>query len=104
MYAVEIWADSNPDNLINSVAVKVAETVLQQNEKYEGLFSGSLKCDLPSGLTVSVTCERVPTGHWHVGISHNSDFISSGKYIGPFTLRMFPQDHPSYVLDIKVIE
>jgi hypothetical protein len=56
---------------------------------------------LPSGLLVEVSCERIATGHFHVGISHNDKLYSMGKYAGPFDVRVFPDGHASYVVSVK---
>lgn len=105
MFSVEIWVDSNPGDLSNSTAVRLASSDMRESKAYEGLFSLAtpLTARLPSGLKLDITCERVATGHFHVGISHNGGLASSGKYSGPFTVRIFPSGHSSYILDVKTI-
>ena len=56
---------------------------------------------MPTGLTVEVSCERIATGHFHVGISHNDRLYSMGKYEGTFDVRVFPENHSSYVVSVK---
>jgi hypothetical protein len=56
---------------------------------------------LPSGLRVEVSCERIETGHFHLGISHNDRLISMGKYAGALDVRLFPEGHTSYVVSVK---
>lgn len=53
---------------------------------------------LPSGLLVEVYCERITTGHFHVGISRNDKLHSPSKYSGSFDVRVFPERHSSYVV------
>lgn len=104
MLSVEIWTDSNPDDFSNSKTIRLASADMHESKISKGLFSlpAPLTARLPSGLRLEVFCERVATGHFHVGISHNGELASSGKYSGPFTVRAFPADHSSYVLDVKV--
>jgi len=69
----------------------------------KGLFGlpKPIAAKLPSGLQVEVSCERIVTGHFHVGISHNGKLHSMGKYTGPFDLRVFPERHSSYVVSVE---
>ena len=106
MYVVELWTDSNPEDFANSVAIRLFASQLVEHAEYKGLYllPQPLAAKLPSGLNVEVTCERVATGHLNVGISHDGTLVSAGKYIGPFTIRVFPPGHQSYILDIKDVD
>lgn len=103
MYVVELWTDSKPEDFANSVTIRLVASELVEHAEYKGLYSlpQPLAAKLPSGLNVEVTCERVVTGHLNVGISHDGALVSAGKYTGPFTIRVFPPGHQSYILDIK---
>jgi len=103
MYVVELWTDSKPEDFVNSVAIRLSASQLVEHAEYKGLYSlpQPLAVKLPSGLNVEVTCERVATGHLNVGISHDGALLSTGKYMGPFTTRVFPPGHQSYIVDIK---
>jgi hypothetical protein len=102
-FSVSVWVDSDPNNHMESQAIFLASGVLTPHPEYAGLYSmaGPLKAALPSGLVVEVTCERVSTGHFHCGTSHSGELVTVGKYQGPFTVRLFPPGHQSYVLDVK---
>jgi hypothetical protein len=106
MYVLELWTDSTPENFTKSKTVRIASAFLHASENYAGLFSLSspLTAKLPSGLEVSITCERVPTGDVNCGVSHNGELSSVGKYSGAFTIRVFPPSHQSYILDFKPSE
>ena len=106
MYTLELWVDSNPENFMESAAKRVASAPLEASANYAGLFSlkSPLTTKLPSGLEVSVTCERVPNGAVNCGVSHDGDLSTMGKYSGAFTIRVFPPGHQSYILDFKVAE
>ena len=106
MYTLELWTDSNPKNFAESKAVRVASASLQASANYAGLFSlhSPLIAKLPSGLEISVTCERVPTGAINCGVSHGGELASMGKYSGAFTIRVFPPGHQSYILELKASE
>jgi hypothetical protein len=105
MFSIEIWVDSNPSDFSDSTAVLLASAEMRESETYRGLFSlpAPLTTRLPSGLELDISCERVATGHFHVGVSHDGELVSSGKYSGPFAVRCFPSGHSSYVLDIKAV-
>ncbi|MDD2926557.1 hypothetical protein, partial [Rhodoferax sp.] len=91
------------EDFANSAAVRLVASQLVEHAQYKGLYSlpRPLAAKLPSGLHVEVTCERVATGHLHVGISHDGALVSAGKYTGPFTIRISPAGHQSYILDVK---
>ncbi|WJN58393.1 hypothetical protein [Pseudomonas sp. SO81] len=103
MFSVEIWIDSNPDSFSESTAVRLASAQMTESSASPGLFSlpAPMSATLPSGLVLQVSCERVASGHFHLGISHDGQLVTSGKYSGPFTVRAFPAGHSSYVLDVK---
>ena len=105
-YVVEIWTDSNPENRMESHAILLASGAMKPHAQYEGLhvLEAPVKAALPSGLSVEVTCERVATGFFHCGTSHAGKLVATGKYSGPFTVRVFPDGQQSYVLDVKASE
>ncbi len=75
----------------------------KENSLAKGLHSLAqpVEVKLPSGLAVELSCERIATGHFHVGISHNGKLYSMGKYAGPFDVRVFPDGHSSYVVSVR---
>ncbi|MFC5609047.1 hypothetical protein [Variovorax soli] len=95
---VSVWTD------VADTSSKVASGRLKPSASSPGLSSlvGPLKCQLPSGLNVEVSCERIPTGEFHVGILHDGELASMGKYAGMLAVRMFPRAHSSYVVNIEV--
>lgn len=102
-FSVEIWTDSLPGNPVESQAVLLASGVMEPHHEHRGLYflKAPVRATLASGLAVEVSCERVATGHFHCSMSHAGELVSSGKYTGPFTVRVFPKRHQSYVLDVN---
>ena len=102
MINVEIWVDSDPESALENEAKPLgrAALVADPSDQSYSAIEAPLVVELPSGLVVAVTCERIATGHFHIGVSHNSDLFSMGKYAGPFTVRIFPASHSSYILHL----
>lgn len=102
--SVGIWIDNPPPlGSPDRISTRLAGADLVESSLSKGLYglAQPLFAKLPSGLQVEVSCERIVTGHFHVGISHNRKLHSMGKYTGPFDLRMFPERHSSYVISIE---
>ncbi len=106
MYTVEIWVDANPDDFVRNRAICLVSAAMQAHPTHKGLFClpSPIAQTLPSGLHLEVSCERTADGSFHVGFTHNGELVSSGKYSGSFTVRVFPPGYPSYVLDVRVAE
>ncbi|HSX72047.1 MAG TPA: hypothetical protein VLF16_14045 [Pseudomonas sp.] len=90
MFSVDVWVDSSPDNLANS-------------QGDPGLFSppAPLTTKLPSGLRLEISCERIASGHFHVGGFPRWAVGDIPKVFGPLHDQSFPDDHASYVLAVK---
>lgn len=102
--SVGIWVDNPPPpGTPERVSNRLAGANLVESGLTKGLYglAQPLSAKLPSGLLVEVSCERITTGHFHVGLSHNGKLYSMGKYVGPFDVRVFPERHSSYVVSIE---
>jgi hypothetical protein len=95
---VSVWAEESP-----GVSTRRAAALLEPSVHAAGLLTlrTPLSCVLPSGLKVGVTCERVPSGEFHLGIDEDERLVSMGKYAGPLAVRLFPAGHSSYVVNIE---
>jgi hypothetical protein len=95
--SVGIWIDQG------GTAIPVASADFVENVSVKGLYfiPGPIAAKLPSGLRVEVSCERISTGHFHLGISHNDRLHCMGKYAGAFDVRVFPEGHSSYVVSVN---
>lgn len=96
---VEVWVDAGA----GAGTVRVASATLREDPARPGTYAlaAPLRQRLPSGLELEITSERAATGEFQVGISHNGELVSSGKYMGPFTVRMYPPGSSPYVLFIR---
>ena len=101
-YRLSVSVDVRHAEIQRDYASNYAEFYLFESTEYPGLCSmrGAGRFTLPSGLEVELSCERVPTGHFHFGIDHNGELIQMGKYAGFFTVRMMPPGHTSYIVEI----
>ena len=97
---VSVWSEKSA-----GASTKLASGLLEPSAHAEGLLTlrAPLKCELRSGLTVGITCERVSTGEFHLGIDENERLVSMGKYAGLLAVRFFPAGHSSYVVNIERI-
>lgn len=95
---VSIWAERQ-----RGVSDKLASAVLVQSTTAPGLQSlrTPLSCKLPSGLRVEVSCEQIPSGEFHLGLSENDELVSMGKYAGVLAVRLFPKGHSPYVVNVE---
>lgn len=95
---VSVWTD------VAGTSSKLVSGRLKPSPNSPGLstLGAALKCKLPSGLNVEVSCERIASGEFHLGISHDGELASMGKYAGMLAVRMFPAAHSSYVVNIEV--
>lgn len=95
--SVSIWVDQG------GTANLIASADLIESVATKGLYSmpGPIAAKLPSGLRVEISCERISTGHFHLGISHNDRLHSMGKYAGALDVRVFPEGHSSYVVSVN---
>ncbi len=95
---VSIWAEESPH-----VSTRCTSAFLEPSIHAVGLLTlrAPLSCVLPSGLKVGITCERIPSGEFHLGIDENERLVSIGKYAGPLAVRLFPAGHSSYVVNIE---
>lgn len=102
--SVGLWIDNPPvPGSPERVSRPLVEAEFVERTEYKGLYSLSrpVSAKLPSGLLVDLSCERIATGHFHVGISHNGKLYSMGKYAGAFDVRVFPEGHSSYIVSVK---
>jgi hypothetical protein len=102
--SVGVWIDNPPPpGSHDRISTRLVGAELVESSLTKGLYglARPLAAKLPSGLLVEVSCERIATGHFHVGISHSGKLYSMGKYNGPFDVRMFPERHSSYVISIE---
>jgi len=95
---LSLWIDEDRET-----STKVAAAALVDTTRYEGHSSISepIKHQLPSGLVLTVNCEKVPTGNYHIGIEYDGELrmmvvLNSDR----FALRVFPPDHSSFVVDL----
>ena len=97
---VSVWSEKSA-----SASTKLASGLLEPSAHAEGLLTlrAPLKCELRSGLSVGITCERVSTGEFHLGVDENERLVSMGKYAGLLAVRFFPAGHSSYVVNIERI-
>jgi len=93
---LSVWIDGA------ETSVRLALALLAPSTSSPGLLrlDAPLKCRLPSGLQLELTCERIATGEFHLGIAQDGAPVSMGKYAGMLAVRMFPAGHPSYVVNI----
>jgi hypothetical protein len=103
MAIVSVWIDSDPDNFAGSHALCLASAPLTESPDTPGrqALAETLCAELPSGLEVEVDCERNPSGELHCVVSHDGVLASVGTYAGPFSVRMYPPEDQSYVLEVK---
>lgn len=99
---VEVWVDAGPA-AGGAGTVRVASATLREDPARPGTYALAtpLRQRLPSGMELEITGERAATGEFQIGISHNGELISSGKYTGPFTVRMYPPGATPYVVYIR---
>ena len=95
--SVGIWVDQAGNSHC------IAAGSLAERPSAKGLYgmAAPVSAKLPSGLRVEVSCERIATGQFHIGISHNDKLVSMGKYGGALDVRLFPEGHSSYVVSVK---
>jgi hypothetical protein len=95
---ISIWIDEDRET-----SVKVASAALIDSKQYEGHsgLSVPLEYVLPSGLLLTINCERVPTGNFNIGIAYGGELqMMLGVYSDRFVLRVFPPGHSSFVIKL----
>ena len=93
---VSVWHELQP-----GVSTKLAGAAMKAGAS-AGLLRlpKPLTCRLPSGLSLEVMCERIPTGEFHLSVTEGGRFASMGKYAGFLAVRYFPAGHSSYVINV----
>ena len=95
---ISIWIDEHRET-----SVKAASGALVDSTQYEGhsALAAPLTYRLPSGLLVTVNCERVRTGTFNIGVAYDEDLqMMLGVYSDRFVVRVFPPDHSSFVIQL----
>jgi hypothetical protein len=103
VYLVSLWIDSDPDNFAGSRALCLASAATATSADAPGrqALAETLCAELPSGLEVEVDCEVNAAGEVHCAVSHDGVLASVGTYTGPFSVRIYPPEDQSYVLEVK---
>lgn len=96
---LSIWIDEDRET-----SVRVAAATLLDSVQYQGHASipEPLEYRLPSGLLVTINCERLPAGVIHLGIEFNGELQMMMSFASDhYSLRVFPPEHSSFVVDLR---
>jgi hypothetical protein len=95
---LSIWVDEDRET-----SVKVAAAALVDTARHEGHSSISepLRYQFPSGLVLTINCEKVPTEVYHIGIEYDGELqMMLGFNSNLFSMRVFPPDHSSFIVNL----
>ena len=100
---ISIWIDEDRETSVKIATATLVETAGYLGPRYLGNWSipEPLKHQLPSGLVLTINCERGPTGVYHIGIEYDGELqMMMGFGSDRFSVRVFPPDHTSFVVNL----